>query len=156
MKKTLILVCVGTILLFSSCLTQKPDIPMPGGQSTVPVRYITVNNMEDLDNERYAIIGEVSGYGEVNAYNPEDGDTHKYGRFLDWEEQVLSDNVTMAGLDPYDVSLGNAIYDLYENMKNAGGHFVIFPSYAVEFTDEGQIRTIVSALAVKVLSDIVE
>ena len=157
MKKPIFLVLIATFVL-ASCSTifsqdENGSEPMPGGQSVLPSRYIQVGDITDLDNEHYEIIGVVSGTGKVDADNPENGDTHKYGKLILDETSIGFENITMAGTNPYDVSLGNAIYQLIAEAKAKGAQFVIYPSYTVEFTDNREIITNVTAIAVKVIPD---
>lgn len=155
MKKPIFLVLIATFVLAScsTILPQNESEPMPGGQSVLPSRYIQVGDITDLDNEHYEIIGVVSGTGKVDADNPENGDTHKYGKFVLDETSTGFENITMAGTNPYDVSLGNAIYQLITEAKAKGAQFVIYPSYTVEFTNNREIITNVTAIAVKVIPD---
>lgn len=145
----IIAICLVSCSTFSSFTEEERDVP--GGQSTIPTRYIAVDDMTDLDNSKYEILGEVSGTGRVNAYNPEQGDTHKYGKLLLNEFGDNFEHVTLASTDPYDVSLGNALYEVINNARTIGAHFIIYPSYTVEFTDSGEIITNATAVAVRVV-----
>ena len=122
---------------------------MPGGESMLPMRYIAVTNEFDFDSPLYTIIGEVRGFGRVNADNPEDGGTHMYGKLV-LDEVSAVDGVTMEGTAAYDVSLSNAVYELIEDAWAKGAQFVIFPTYTVNFTEDRYIETTVKAIAVKV------
>ena len=122
---------------------------MPGGESMLPMRYIAVTNEFDFNSPLYTMVGEVKGFGRVNADNPEDGDTHMYGKLVLDEVSAVS-GVTMEGTAAYDVSLSNAVYELIEDAWAKGAQFVIFPTYTVNFTEDRYIETTVKAIAVKV------
>ena len=120
---------------------------MPGGESMMPLRSLFVLTPEDLGNGIYEIVGTVEGKGRVNADNPEDGDTHMYGRLVENEGSAM-DSISMEGIDPYDVSLANAIADMIQDAWSKGAAFVVFPSYVVDFTDDRYIETTVKAVGV--------
>ena len=143
--------------IFSSDEPENAEVPpmmvssgalMPGGESMMPMRYIHVISAADLDSPFYTIIGTVEGHGRVNADNPEDGDTHSYGRLLS-DETTGVDGVAMEGTAAYDVSLSNAVAELIDAAWDKGASFVVFPAYTVRFTDDRYIETTIRAIAVK-------
>lgn len=120
---------------------------MPGGESMMATRSLMVLQPSDLESGIYNVIGTVEGKGRINADNPEDGDSHMYGRLT--EEEVDSvDYVSIEGTDPYAVSLSNAIADMIQNAWAEDAAFVVFPSYVVKFTEDRYIETTVRAVAV--------
>ena len=121
--------------------------PLPGGESMMPMRHINVLSALQLDSPLYSIVGTVEGKGRVNAENPEDGDTHVYGKLVT-EEEYAVDYVSTEGTDPYAVSLSNAIADMISDAWEKGAAFVVFPSYIVDFTEDGCIETTVRAVGV--------
>ena len=120
---------------------------MPGGESMMATRSLMVLQPSDLESGIYNVIGTVEGKGRINADNPEDGDSHMYGRLTEAEVNSV-DSVSIEGTDPYAVSLSNAIADMIQNAWAEDAAFVVFPSYVVRFTEDRYIETIVRAVAV--------
>lgn len=172
MRKLFILMIITSVVLSSCSFLAGPSEPSeepvvikdrvislppqptvyPGGQSMLPFRYVQVVDMEDLDNARYSIVGEVRGTGCVNAENPEKGDTHHYGKLVA-EEFQYTENVATAPTDAYSVALGNAMHELIVSVHEKGAQFVIFPSYTVDFSENGWITVEARALAVQIKAD---
>ena len=149
MKKIVKVSVLAVVALFAlaSCASFNE-----GAIGTFPMREIPVRSIEDLQSGSFEIIGTVTGTGNVNAKNPEDGDTLGYGslEILDADRMYYGIDKMPNLEDPYAVSLANAIDAMIKNAREAGVAFVTFPSYTIQ-VEGGRIITTVSAVAVKIV-----
>ena len=107
MKKIIKLTVLSVVcaLLLASCSTFNE-----GAIGTFPMRDIPVRSIEDLQSGSFEILGTVTGTGNVDAKDPEDGDSLGYGSLevLDVDRMYFGIDKMPDLEDPYAVSLANA------------------------------------------------
>lgn len=149
MKKIIKLTVLSVVcaLLLASCSTFNE-----GAIGTFPMRDIPVRSIEDLQSGSFEILGTVTGTGNVDGKDPEDGDSLGYGSLevLDVDRMYFGIDKMPDLEDPYAVSLANAIHAMIKNAREMEASFVTFPSYTIEVVD-GRVVTTVSAVAVKIV-----
>lgn len=150
----------AVLLLAAGCRhtdgSYSKDLPLPsltGGEGMFPMRSIEVTSIDDLRSGSFRILGTVEGKGDVDAYDPNDGDTFRYGTLELDESARMYYPVDMAKTDAYGISLKNAVHELIVDARSVGATFLTFPNYTVEYTPEDRIVTIVNAVAVQIVEN---
>ncbi len=134
-----------------------PSLPsLAGGEGMFPMRSIEVTSIDDLGSGNFRILGTVEGKGDVDAFDPSDGDTFRYGTLELDESARMYYPVDMARTDAYGISLKNAVHELIVDARSVGATFLTFPNYTVEYTPEDRIVTIVNAVAVQLVESDVQ
>lgn len=148
----------AVLLLAAGCrhtdVSYAKDLPLPslaGGEGMFPMRSIEVKSIDDLGSGSFRILGTVEGKGDVDAFDPSDGDTFRYGTLELDESARMYYPVDMAKADAYGISLKNAVHELIVDARSVGATFLTFPNYTVDYTPEGRIVTIVNAVAVQIV-----
>jgi hypothetical protein len=138
------------VILITSCSTSESDRIAAG---IIPVRNITVSN---LDPSRYQIIGNVTGRGfySVETQTTEDTEYNsgKIGVMTENEIIYLDDPHVSWSSDPFQMALNKAVYEMQEKAIKLGAHFLTFPSYSTEISEDGVVVN-VRAAAVMLLDN---
>lgn len=152
-KRLLTVITIAALLILTGCASTAITEPQDGGVGMFPLRQIQVSSIEDLQSDSYRILGTVSGTGNVSLDDPSDGDTHAYGTLELDEAARMYYQIDQLGTDPYEIALANAVNALIVEARSMGAHFVTFPSYTVEHTEDQRVIVTVSAVAVELVAD---
>ena len=161
MKKLSLLLIAFAIIIctFSSCATESDRIEA----TSIPVRNISIG---ELDPSRFKVIGNVTGTGTylVNSKSTEQ-ESYESGKMgiltgneIDYFEQATgndyysNDDIVQWSNDPFQMALNKALYEMRTKASNLGAHFLTFPSYTVQITED-HVQVNVKAVAVMLLDN---
>lgn len=158
-RLALILISIPLLFFLGCTATGSQDVSakeysnLSGGEGSFPLRSIDITSLEDLERSNIEILGIVRGRGDVSAHEPSDGDSLSYG-ILETEMDSFG-LIGMASLNPYEISLKNAVHAMILECRRLGASFVIFPNYTVEYVclpdGRDRIITTMEATAVRLL-----
>ena len=159
MKKLSLLFIIFAIIIctFSSCATESDRIEA----TSIPFRNISV---DDLDSSHFRIIGNVTGTGTyLFKSQSTEQENYKYGKMGIVSEDEINyfvqatandyysnDELVQWSNEPFQAALNTALYDMQTKAIGLGAHFLVFPSYDVQITED-HVMVNVRAVAVMLL-----